>query len=96
MINLTTEMLLLKVSQDTVRCRRKSEGKLEPYVTTKLSSAQLANRSSVITLGHTKDPTNDPEAERDYGCNSERKLLLAHVVFWVITGETTLEENVLT
>jgi len=88
-------VLLLEVSQDSVRGRRESESQLKTNISSILSSAELSDRSSEPDLSHAENCTHDAKAESSDGCNSGRKLVLVHVDAWVISSHATLVEDVL-
>jgi hypothetical protein len=93
--HLPSEVLLLKVSQHSVGGGRESKGQFETNISSVLSSAELADRSSEPHLSHAEDRTHDTEAESSDGCNSRRKLVLVHVNAWVISSHASLVEDVL-
>lgn len=93
--NLPSEMLLLEISQTSIRDERKCKCEFEPDITTELSTAEFSYWPSKPHLSHTKNSTHDAETEGNNGCNSRRKLASVHVDRGVIAREAALEEDVL-
>ena len=93
--HLSSEVLLLKVSQYSERNSRETECQLESNITTVFRSAKLANWSSEPDLSHTKNSTHDAEAEGGDGCDSRGKFAPVHVDAWVVASHPALVEDVL-
>lgn len=92
---LPSEVLLLKVSQYSVRGSSEAKGQLEANISAVCCTAKLPNRSSEPDLSHAEEGTHDTKAESNHGCDSRGKFVLVHVDAWIIAGHATLVEDVL-
>lgn len=88
-------MLLLKVSQSTIRSSCEQERELESDIATIFRTTELSDGASEPDLSHAENCTHHTKCEGKNGCESGWQLVLAKVVLWLIAREATLEEEVL-
>ena len=91
--SLPSELLLLEISQRDITSTGKHERQLETDITSILGSAEFANGASEPDLSHAQDSTSGSDAESEDCGKSRWELALVHVIFWVIAGETALEDD---